>query len=583
MYFNSYLGKCLVTIGLHVAICCTSFAQAFPDGNQNRTGTKNNARVLTDVERRALENLDRVALEARQIDNATIRTELQTLIADALWDFDKPHAKNIFLDAFKNARAIQDTRQSVVVQTQVIARVWRRDRALADELMKQLGSSTKESGESDSDFGVSKQFGMKSSNPVNQQKLELARELLESDSRGATELIGITLQSDVTFAGINLLAQLRSKDAMAADMIFQRAVNQLPGMQVTAGVTAAIAMGDYLAPSCALCGPPSITSPNVSAYYASAFAVLRKSLGQSFAPPPVKRDLQDRLVQYFHESQAILALTLSKFAGPSDIAELETIFQQQMQLVEASKQRKLEALRNLQRSPDRFEDLRQNAETIADSEQRDKAIFSLVEGTVRQYPSDDRLARLVPLIDKIEASELRDRALSLCKSVKVDKLIRTGSFDAAYALAIRMPDAGLRAQSLRDLSLAIIRKGSLTLPSQDVLSEALESANKAGASIERSKLTFRIAADFVNSRHYEMAFAALADATTSLSSLKRDEFEETSKRAVPNSFFDYQNTFGRLGNVDFDRAMFLAQGIKWREFRLAAEIATCQSVLGKKG
>jgi hypothetical protein len=158
-----------------------------------------------------------------------------------------------------------------------------------------------------------------------------------------------------------------------------------------------------------------------------------------------------------------------------------------------------------------------------------------------------------------------------------------GSFDAAYVLAAHMPDAGLRAQSLKDLSLAITRKGSLTLNSKEVLSEALGSANKAGASIERSKLTFRITADFVNSRHCETAFAALADATTSLSYLKRDEFEETSKRVVPNSFFDYQNTFGRLGNVDFDRAMFLAQGIKWREFRLAAEIATCQSVLSKKG
>jgi putative heme iron utilization protein len=136
---------------------------------------------------------------------------------------------------------------------------------------------------------------------------------------------------------------------------------------------------------------------------------------------------------------------------------------------------------------------------------------------------------------------------------------------------------------LRELALAVTQKGSQTLTGETVLSSAIEALNKADDSIEKSRLLFRMTADFVNLKNYERAFDALRSATTSMASLKREDFDDANKSPAPNSIFDYRNTFGRLGSIDFDRAMFLAQGIKWREFRLAAEIATCQSVLGKKG
>ena len=67
--------------------------------------------TLSPAQQQGLENLDRIALEARQIDNPLIRTDLQALIGDALWDFDKANARKIFLDAFKNARAIEPLRR----------------------------------------------------------------------------------------------------------------------------------------------------------------------------------------------------------------------------------------------------------------------------------------------------------------------------------------------------------------------------------------------------------------------------------------------------------------------------------------
>jgi len=353
-------------------------------------------------------------------------------------------------------------------------------------------------------------------------------------------------------------------------------------MTQTSGIMAAIAMGDYLAPSCGFCSTAA-DAPSVEAYYASALKVLRGSLGQPFAPPPVKPELQERLALYLQEMRATLALTLSKFAGPADLPQLEAIYQQQVQNLEPLKQRKLELLRNMQLSSDKFEDLRKTADDISDSGEHDQAMLTLVQGAMGQNPSDERLAKLEELIEKIQSREIHDKAWTLLKRSEVTKLTRAGRFDDAYSLAMKLTDPAIRAQALRELGVAVARKGSQTLTSEAVLSSAIEALAKTDDSIDKSRLLFTISGDLVNLKNYERAFDALQHSTASMASLKRDDFEDTNKAPAPNSVFDYRNTFGRLGSVDFDRAMFLAQRIKWREFRLAAEIATCQSVLGKKG
>ena len=226
---------------------------------------------------------------------------------------------------------------------------------------------------------------------------------------------------------------------------------------------------------------------------------------------------------------------------------------------------------------------RQNAETIPDTEQRDQALFALVNESVRNGASGERLATVSDLVEKIQSTELHDRAWSLIRRIEVRNLSRAANFDEAFALAIKLPDAAIRAQTLREVSVAVTRKGSQTIRGSDVLSEALAAINKADASIERSRLTFTISGDFVNLKEYEKAFEALQSATDSLGALRRDDFEQTTKAAAPNNLFDYRSTFGRLGSVDFDRAMLVAQSIKWREFRLAAEIVTCHSLLTRKG
>lgn len=98
--------------------------------------------------------------------------------------------------------------------------------------------------------------------------------------------------------------------------------------------------------------------------------------------------------------------------------------------------------------------------------------------------------------------------------------------------------------------------------------------------LERSQMMFKIVNDFVNSKEYDRAFDALLSSSASLGQLGKDAFQHVT--GAPITLFNYDGAFGKLGVVDFDKAMFMAQSIKWREFRLAAEISTCRSVLNRR-
>lgn len=553
-----------------------------PSNRQNTRQKKKEPAVLSPIQQRGLETLDGLSLEARHITNPAIRADLQAQIGDALWDFDKRNARNIFIDAFKNARNLDDEDEARAVQTQILKHVWRRDRALAEELLKQLSTGkTQKTAEASAASDLSSQFGVQSSDPVIQQKLDLAKNLLEDDPAAAANLIGDSLRREVSFSGINQLSQLKLKDPETANRVFDRAVTQLPSMPASSAVMAALAMADYLSPNCAFCAPKTFDPAVVDVYYTSALRTLRRSLGEAPAALPLKPELQQKVVRYFHEMQALLALTLTRFAKPTELAELQTIFRDKVQSLAPSKQRSLQAMEQNQNAPDRFEQLFRSADSIRDQAQHDMALFNMVLMALRQEPTDEAMQKLEEKVEKIEAKDLHDKAWSYVRIRGVEKLVTDGEFDRAYALTLKLPDPVTRAKALRMLSAAVAKKGSQTLSSATLLADAQESLKKVDASIERSQILFKITSDFIALKDYDRAFDALEFSSSSLAQLEKGNFEEIAGGGVPNSLFEYSGTFGRLGSVDFDKTMFAAQSIRWREFRLAAGIATCRSVLSR--
>jgi len=582
MNLSSHLKICLLVIGLNLIGVSAFAVKAQTAGPNSAQIKKKRPPSLSPIQQRALETLDSLSMQARQIDNPAVRAELQSLIADALWDFDRPTARNIFIDAFKNARRLEDPDEMTAAQTEILRHVWRRDRALAEDLMKQLSTAAKEKGDGvGRDFGLSSQFGMQNSDPAVQQRLELAKSLIEGDPAAAAELISYSLQREVSFAGINQLKRLKATHPETADSIFGRAVTELQSLQPTAAVTAAIAMADYLSPTCSVCSQKSPNPAILAAYFPAALRVLRRSIGEVPRPAPLKPDLQQRVVQYFHEMQALLALTLSRFADPVELGELQGIYAERIQTLTPLKQRTMQAVEQQQKSSDRFADLFHNAETIAEPDQRDIALANVAQLVLRQDLDEKLLERLEEKIELIQSKPLHDKLWSLLKFRQVEKHIKAEELDRAYTSSLKLPDPVIRAKALRLLAAAVAKKSSERLTTSGLLIEAFESLKKSEPSIERSQIMFRITSDFIELKDYDQSFATLENSSASLEGLKESDFRETARGAVPNSLFDYRGTFGRLGRIDFDTTLFVAESIKWREFRLAAQIVACRSVLSR--
>src|SRR5437588_6647807 len=503
MKHKFFLKSVMPMVSFLVTISGTCGAQTAGRSNLVPQDPKKALATLSPAQQQGLENLDRIALEARQIDNPGIRADLQALIGDALWDYDKTNAKRIFLDAFKNARAIEDKSEAAIVQTEVVKHVWARDRALADELMKELSDKNQQDNAPKNDFGVASQFGMRSSDSTTQQKLNLARNLIEEDPAAAGELISNSLNHELNFAGVTLLTQLKASDPATANAIFQSSVGRLESLPATAAVNAAIAMADYVGSSCSLCPPQSFNPDMADSYFKAALEVLRRAAEQSFPPPPVKPELQARLVQYFHEMQAMLALSLSKIAPPANLPELQSIYQQQFQLLDQRKQQMLQSVQQMQKAPDKFEELFSRIESVNDSEQRDKAFGDAVTLALRQELTEELVGRLEGKIEKIESKALHDKAWSLLKAREIDKLVATGDLNGAHGLAIKLPNSMIRAKSLRAIATAVSKKGSELFRNVELLGEALGSLDKADASIERSQTMFKIAGDLINLKDYD--------------------------------------------------------------------------------
>ena len=552
---------------------------SYTQGAPRTRAPKKKVPVLTAAQQQALQTLDGIALEARQIDDPGIRADLQAMIGDALWDFDKPTARSIFLDAFKNATTLENKGEARIAQSDVIRRFWLRDPAMARDLLKRMSESEDSQGSPDGIASMQATFGLTTSDPANLQSLKLADSLFDSNPQAAAELVDTALKNGVSFAGISRLSQLRESDPQRANQIFSRSIDQLRSMDPGAGVVAAIAMADYVSPSCAFCPSRPLDPETASRYYQAALNILRAASRSTFVPPPLKAEFQAKLIQYSHEMQAMLAIMLTKLASPADTAELQKIYKEQAQLLDSKKQQLMSAVSQIQQAADKFSAAFSAAESIVDKDQRDSALSKLVEIALSQNSTDDFHQQLEDKISEIGPGELHDRAWSLLKIREVRKNIKDGKLEAAYGLSLRLPDRFVRAQALREVSIKVNGKSGLPLNAADVLLQALQSAESASSSIERTAFMFKIVGNFVRLKEDERAFDALLLSSTTLAQLSRDDFQKSPVSKAPTSLFDFAGTFGKLGSVDFEKTMLVAQGIKWREFKLAAEISTCRSIL----
>ena len=195
---KTFLGRTVICLAAFLTLL------SFPDGARGQRTDKHAPKPAQKTKKPVEDRthwkflLDSLIVETRLVEPEQERPVVMADLADAYWLIDQQQAKKLFTDAFDAAVALK-TDPPVAP---VIARIAKRDRPLATELMKRLlaaKSEEKDSGEESSEIG---------------------RELLKTDPKFAIELAKLNASLGPTFSGLSFMFEVARTDPAGAAQIY---------------------------------------------------------------------------------------------------------------------------------------------------------------------------------------------------------------------------------------------------------------------------------------------------------------------------------------------------------------------------
>lgn len=193
----------------------------------------------------------------------------------------------------------------------------------------------------------------------------------------------------------------------------------------------------------------------------------------------------------------------------------------------------------------------------------------------------------------IQDEKLRQDADSVARTEAAVSLLSKGDLDSAYTATLSIPllrqQVAMFAEIMRVLikRKEMVRAGQILDSATRVVEKAEDTPDKVGALL----LLTEISAQIDGSREItilQLAVSAISGFDRA-DNAKRDALGTPvspgakGAEATPNiSWFNFQGSFGLLARADFDTALALAQSLRPQELSIGAQLAACQGVLMRK-
>jgi len=496
------------------------------------------ARVVSDdaaaSRKRAVERVvglvDRIADDARSLEDPKTRLAIQVQSAALLWPLSPDRSREVYVEAFEALApppsASTEVRQRADgLRGELLTAIARRDPALAEKLASRAAAS---------EAAASTDAGSRAEMLAN-----LALEMVGSDPARAAALGRQSLDERLTPALIRFLVVLRGLEPARADSIFAAAL-EVFARSLTPRISEARVLGDYLGANgqTHVDGVPAaairafldvafrlIASTQLDSSEASAAYFLGRSIGASFPRylPERAAELERRL--------AVLGQSVSRgpaAAGPADI-RAETADSKRARDADAAFGR--DDYKTAHAEAAAIEDLELKTRVYSAGVLRLVALRRFEDATqeIEQVPSPARRATLLVQIAHAAAA-------------RGDTVTAEASLASAVRESLREQKVAPRLQSLMSVVAGFSSLDAMR--GFETLETAIEAINKAVRSID-------------------------ADAP--------------GKQPPPAVSLNFDATFGRLAGQDFERALLLAGRFDPRGHRLLAELAVCRGALAAFG
>lgn len=517
-------------LGVFLGLDGGALAVLAQDGASARTVSED----VTATRLRAVDRVsglvDRIADDARSLEDPKIRLSVQVQSAALLWPQSPDRSREVYVEAFEALAPVPsaslETRQrSETLRSELLTAVARRDPSLAEKLASRAAAA---------DAAAATDSGSRAEMLAN-----LALEMVGSDPARAAALGRQSLDERLTTSLVRFLVVLRGVDAGRADALFAVAL-EVFSRNLSPRISDARDLGDYLGangqthidgvPPAAIRGfldvafrliaSTPLDSPDASAAY-----FLGRSVGSSFTRylPERTAELETRL--------AVLGQSVGRLPTSTGAADSRTESADSKRARAADAAFTRDDYKSAHAEAAAIEDVDLKTRVYSAGVLRLVALRRFDEATreIEQVPSPARRATL--LVQLAHAAAGRG-----------DAAYAAASLSSAVRESLREPKTAPRLQSLMSIvagftSLDVIR-------GFETLETAIESINKAMRSI---------------------------DATT------------PGKQPPSPVSLNFDATFGRLAGEDFDRALLLAGRFDPRGHRLLAELAVCRGALAAVG
>jgi hypothetical protein len=571
------------------------------------------ANLLAANQQSAIWQLDQLFRLTKEFDDGFLKIKAQAQIADVLWKYDEPRARDMFKDAFREIESPELAKElsdgdagksapktldfarlyslKYKLRSEVILLISRRDSRLADALVKSLSLSAPDADTSPATIN---------SAAVSDQTIlymQLAMRIAQTNPQGAARLVRLGINNGINPMLAPVLTQIRSKDPAIADQLFAYAI--MVAQKETVSLTEAITwMAPYLFPDFER-APQAPSDERAQAQYVSA-----KSSQANLA-------LRARYLEFAYALIIMHLDTMQARAvnNPSALAEVMSdyrIGQMMLPLFEqfapesaAPLRTKLEWIANFTSSmgggrseensntSNSVQDLIEEAEAVQSIPQKD-AFYARAAVMAARV---DEVETAFSIIKKISDEPRRNSLETALRYRAALVAIGKGKLDLAYNYGKDISDLRQHALIISKITVEFYKRHKL-----DRAAELLDEATRfvmngeSGQEQLQAMLTLTdTATQYDPARGFELMALAVKAANSDASSQTQGEAKQTEKHLAGEQslksdvYVDLALNLDRsltlLAQLDFSRSLLLAQSLRKKELSTFAQLTVCRAVL----
>jgi hypothetical protein len=592
------------------APCQTPATKARVAAEEGTGGNESDAKAKADRVREGRRLQARTLLftlsgEARGFRDQKLRARSLARIAAALWDVADEQGRILFREAWDAARAAdRESGGDTQLREEVLKLAARRDIQLAEEFLQKLKTDQQETKTGPAGEAAPSGQSLWSLPEALEKRLKLAENLLVAgDLTRALQLADPALVG-VTVSTVDFLTRLREKDAAAADRRYAVMLASTGGNMLADANTVSLLSSYAFTPrlyvifhpdggpeySSTPSAPPAGVGPQVRlAFFQTAAGVLLR-------PQPPQG--QDRSTCGLAGKYMVLKRLLPLFErhAPKEIADamrgqFESLNTQMSEDVRQNDDEWLSKgiVPEKQTPAEQEQSLSAQIENAKTSGERDDLYFRLA---LLALSKEDPKAR--DYVGKIEDGDLRRQAQSWVDWSLAVGAVKKKNAESALQVAkagelthiqrvwVLTQSAKLLAKTDRDQALSLLddatsETGLIDRADPNRPRGLLAIAN-ALATVEPSR-AWDAASDAVKAANAADDFTGEGGVIV-LTLSRKGQILRRKFEGAPD--FDLEGIFGKLADVDFDRAVLLAGGLQGEAARTNATIAAAQSPLNDK-